>query len=279
MATKKISSVVSASWLKEHLEDAGLVILNATLAKATDSSAKTVTERIPGARFFDIKNTFSDAAAPFPNTIIGEKIFETEARKLGINENSYIVVYDEYGMYSAARAWYMFRAMGHSNVAVLDGGWPAWTGADRPVEKKSKQVFPMGNFTTAFDPDYFRDYNYLLNKLSDADKKIVDARSENRFKGQAPEPRPGLRGGHIPNSENIPYENLLEKGFLKDTEDLQNIFKDYKNKDELIFSCGSGITACILALGAEISGIKNYSVYDGSWTEWGSLGQLPIERN
>lgn len=279
MGIQEISTVVSVEWLKENLERPNLVLLDATLPKATDSAANETKTYIPGARIFDIKNVFSDTGAEFPNTMVSEKIFEKEAQKLGINRDSTIVVYDAYGIYSSARAWYMFKSMGHKNVAVLNGGLPAWKARGFPTEETPDNKVTKGNFKARYNEKFFKDYTYLLKNLTATDKSILDARSADRFKGQAAEPRPGLRKGHIPNSENIPYEQLLENGILKDKRALQTFFDDYKNKNELIFSCGSGITACILALGAEISGIKNYSVYDGSWTEWGSLGQLPLERD
>ncbi len=278
-AIQDVTTIVSANWLYEHINNDNIVVLDATLSKATEKGGHKLNDYIPGTRFFDIKDTFSDGNAPFPNTMISAKEFETAARELGINTNSTIVVYDLYGIYSSARAWYMFRSMGHENIAVLNGGLPAWNANHYLTEEYKEYKGKKGNLEVKYNDAFFKDYNYLLKNLMEVNKIIIDARSTDRFKGHVPEPRPGLRKGHIPNSENIPYGNLFEKGFLKDKESLQAIFEAYKNKDELIFSCGSGVTACILALGAEISGIKNYSVYDGSWTEWGSLGQLPLQRD
>lgn len=267
------NSIVSAKWLHKHLKAPNLIILDASIKKVTDVSDIPESKiQIPQTRFFDIKYKFSDVKAPFPNTIPSAKQFSKEAQILGINNDSAIIVYDDKGIYSSARVWYMFKAMGHNNVAVLDGGLPEWKRLHFTVEPKTEYNNDGGNFEASYNSNMFKDFRNVKNALQSSNTVIIDARSENRFNGLVPESRKGLRSGNIPNSVNLPYSELLIKGCIKNEKELNSLFnnkvKDYNN---IIFSCGSGITACVLALGADISEFKNVSVYDGSWTEWGSL--------
>ena len=265
--------LVSVQWLNDHLHEPNLIILNATLQKVTDKAEDIEQFQIPNARFFDIKGKFSKAEAPFPNTVPPTEQFIKEARVLGINNNSAIVVYDDYGIYSCARAWYLFKAFGFDNVAVLDGGLPEWKHQGLSVEKKSTSVsYNEGDFTGAYNEDYFNFFDSMHAVSEDKEYQIIDARSNERFLGLMEEPRPGLKAGHIPNSVNLPYGSLMNGNVLRSKEELQMLFSDLpvENK-QMVFSCGSGITACILALAAEVSGYRNMSVYDGSWTEYGTL--------
>lgn len=256
--------VVSASWLRDNLNVSNLVVLDASFPQSE--------MRIPKARCFDIKNKFSDTSAPFPNTLPSEEQFNEEARKLGINNNSAIIVYDYKGIYWSARVWYMFNAFGHSNVAVLSGGLPEWIRLGFEIEPQTNHEIESGNFSGTYNVDFFKFFDDIQKESQDMSHTILDARSESRFKSLEPESREGLRSGTIPNSINLPYTDLLDNGCLKDEKELKNIFEPLVKKDsKLTFSCGSGITACVLALGAKIAGHKNISVYDGSWTEWGSL--------
>jgi len=275
------SPLVDIEWLRKHLGAENLIVLDATLPKAVAgvTAEEVPAVSIPGARFFDIKNVFSDTSATYPNTWPGQDAFIQAARDLGVNNNSTIVVYDDHGIYSSARAWWMFKSMGHENIAVLNGGLMAWKKAGFVLEEKKSRQVSQGDFSGIFNPDFFKDHQDVLGHLTDKEEMVIDARAENRFLGLVEEPREGLRSGHIPGSVNLPYTDLLIDGKMIDLQNLKKIFSSKIPKSrKLVFSCGSGITACVLALGAELSGYKNMSVYDGSWTEWGSIPELPIEK-
>ena len=260
--------IVSIDWLYDNRNAKNLVILDGTMNKVFDAAQK----KIPKARYFDIKNKFSNTSDPFPNAFPSTEQFQREARALGINSDSAIVVYDDKGIYSSARVWWLFKAFGYHNVAVLNGGFPAWSQAKYPVEGMTQYHGPIGNFVAQHQHKGMLFFNDIKDISANQTHKIIDARSAGRFNCEEPEPRTGLRMGTIPNSMNLPYTDLLEDGLLKQNQELEQAFNKLANKDEdLVFSCGSGITACVLALGAEISGYKNISVYDGSWTEWGTL--------
>jgi len=262
------SPVVSVKWLKANLDSENLIVLDGTIAKTFDSSS----EQIPTARFFDIKQKFSDVSNPFPSAFPSQKQFQEEAQNLGIHNDSAIVVYDDKGIYSSPRVWWLFKAFGFKNVAVLDGGFPEWKAQNYHVEGYKQYKDEKGDFSAKLQDGFMQFFSDIEKVSKSKTHTIVDARSKERFNGEVAEPRVDLRKGTIPNSINLPYTELLEDGKLKSVETISAIFSDKIAKDEeVIFSCGSGITACVLALGAEISGYKNLSVYDGSWTEYGTL--------
>jgi len=266
------SSLVSVEWLNRNLRASNLIVLDASIPKVTGGNSETNKYQIPTTRFFDLKNKFSDVSAPFPTTFPSAEQFTESARELGINKDSAIVVYDDIGIYSSPRAWWLFKAFGHDNIAVLDGGFLAWQKANYKVERKQNYVGNLGNFEANLRSGVMKFFDDIKIESQNQQSIIIDARSKARFKSLVPEPREGLRSGTIPNSVNIPHEELLIDQQFKKVEDLEAIFKKFANQDDQItFSCGSGITACVLALGAEMAGYKNLSVYDGSWTEWGSL--------
>lgn len=274
------SPIVSVEWLNENIDNPNLIIIDATLRKVTAAIKEELNKEsvyIKNTRFLDIKNVFSDVSAQFPNTMLSAKVFEQKAQELGVNRDSAIVVYDEYGYYSCARVWWMFKTMGHKNIAVLDGGLPRWKEGKFPIQKTPELKIEKGDFKVDYTSGLIHNHERVLDSIDDENTAILDARSYNRFLGTIPEPRKGLRSGHIPNSKSLPFTSILDGTKMKSKEELIRIFSRFKN-EHLIFSCGSGITACILALGAEIAGVENKSVYDGSWTEWGSLTELPIEK-
>ena len=282
MMSLKISKpIVSVAWLQEHLDHKNLIILDCTIPKVTEKSNAVNSDeklQIKGAIFFDIKNTFSDVNGKFPNTILSQKEFEYKAQELGINNNSLIVCYDDLGVYSSPRVWWMFQLMGFTNVAVLDGGLPKWIEHKYPIEKQQNNSRSKGNFKTNYQSGKIKFTNDILSAINNKTILIADARSKGRFNSTESEPRSDVKGGHIPNSVSLPFSEIIENGTFKSEEALKVIFNEINpEKKPFIFSCGTGITASVLALGAEISGSKNYAVYDGSWTEWGSTENLPIE--
>ncbi len=272
--------LVSVNWLRNNFSASNLIILDATIPKVGQNKYNLSKKSgIKKARFFDIKNVFSDKNAAFPNTVVTPEIFQKEAQKLGINKDSAIVVYDTHGIYSSPRAWWLFKAMRHDNVAVLDGGLPAWKERKFPCYKITKFKGEKGNFISNFNRFSFSNHMMVYKDVAINYRSVIDARSANRFNGLEPEPREGLRSGHIPRSKNLPYTEIIKDGKMLNKAKLSAIYKPMAHKmKRFTFTCGSGITACILALGAVKVGYSDLSIYDGSWTEWGSLTELPIEK-
>jgi thiosulfate/3-mercaptopyruvate sulfurtransferase len=275
------SSLISTKWLAEHRNDPKLIILDASLpkpkAKQEDNPLNGL--RIPGARFFDIDHHFSDTDSSLPHTMLSEDQFNVEAQLLGINNDSVLVIYDNLGIYASPRAWWMFRSMGHKEVYLLNGGLPQWVADGYATEQSTQQTFSKGNFKGTFDPNYFRASEDVFKAIDRTDTKVLDARSSGRFHGIEPEPRAGLRGGHIPNSISLPFPDVLDGATMKSSDELTALFQSMGTEGkELIFSCGSGLTACIITLAAHEAGHKNLSVYDGSWSEWGQENGLPVAK-
>jgi thiosulfate/3-mercaptopyruvate sulfurtransferase len=279
MKLKIPNPLVSADWLYENINDENLIILDASITKV-GTKENNVEEKwqVKNAIFFDLKNVFLDKEGEYPNTIPSEKYFEEQVQKLGISKDSCVVIYDDLGVYSSPRAWWLFKVFGFENVTVLNGGLPEWKAFNYPIEAPQIKQIAKGNFKADFKKERVSSTKEVL-EASNKSKCILDARSKGRFDATIPEPRKDLRGGHIPNSKNLPYSILQVNGKMKSKEELQEIFLTLNPKNEsTIFSCGSGITACILALGNEAAGNTNYKVYDGSWTEWASNLELPVEK-
>jgi len=269
---KQISSnLKSAKWLKEHLSDPDLVILDASMVKMPNGHLIPPAKNcIPGAKRFNYDTEICDQSTNLPHMLPGEKEFQSAVQPLGINSNSTIVIYDRIGVFASPRAWWMFKVMGHQNVFVLDGGYPKWQEAGFATETNFSKSNSKGDFSAVLDTQKIVHQNDILENIKSQSNQLIDARSLARFHAKEPEPRPGLAGGHIPNSICLPFTDLLDGGLLKSPQQLVEIFADRLTNQNrnIIFSCGSGVTACILALGASECGIDNYAVYDGSWTEW-----------
>lgn len=273
------NNLVSSQWLSAHLNDPNLIILDAS--EESNVAGKIVefdTLQIKGARYFDLEKTFSDVNNSLPHTFPSLDQFEIESRKLGINKNSKIVVYDNLGIYTSPRVWWMFKIMGHSDISVLDGGLPGWMKNGFEVEDKSREAYPLGNFQAILNERKIDSLNDMIDNLQSKNKLVVDVRSKGRFDGTLPEPRDYVLNGHIPNSINLPFEEVLDNGKYKSKEELGEIFNRLNIKDQdLSIVCGSGLTSCILVLALDQVKANDVSVYDGSWTEWGSNKILPIE--
>ena len=275
------SSIVSTDWLEKGIGASDLVLLDSSVPPVVPDYFSVNRDEqfsvIPGARRFDYDKVVCKPNSFLPHMMPTRDLFEEEVRKLGINTTSTVIVYDDVGLYASPRAWWMFRAMGHERVAVLDGGLPKWLSENRVVSEKFSEA-STGDFVAELKQDLFCDFEVVLKGLNSPNCVVLDARSERRFKGLDPEPRPGVRSGHMPNAKNLPFPEVLNGGLLKSVSELREIFMNLSlgHQNEIITSCGSGITACILTLAADVAGFSNLSVYDGSWAEWGLPGKLPV---
>ncbi|MEU2392503.1 sulfurtransferase [Streptomyces sp. NPDC007369] len=265
--------LVGPDWLGRQLGAPGLVVLDASIGAHRGTG-----QRIPGARPFDIDGALSDHASALPHTMPDADRFTDELRALGVNGTDTVVVYDAAGIYSSARAWWMLRAMGFDGAAVLDGGLPAWTSSGLPVEGvPAEYAGPRGDFTARPRPELISDSGRVAGVLADPAWAVLDARTAERFAGEAPEPRPGLRAGHMPGAANLPFGELQHEGRMRPAQELRELFAARAgDRQKLVVSCGSGVTACVLALGAELAGYRETTVYDGSWSEWGLPSELPV---
>ena len=273
-------TLVSTEWLAAHLNDPDLRILDASWhmpASGRDARAEYDVAHVPGARFFDI-DAISDKRSALPHMAPPVEMFISRMRAMGVGDGHQVVVYDSSDVRSAARVWWTFRLMGKTDVAVLDGGFAKWQAEGRPVEDMAP-ILRDRHITVQRQAGLVRDVTQVAAASKLGDYQIVDARAPGRFVGEAPEPRPGLRSGHIPGARNLPFGRLLNAdGTMKSPDDLRAEFESagVDLKKPVITSCGSGITAAVLSLALERIGHRNHALYDGSWTEWGSFPDLPI---
>jgi thiosulfate/3-mercaptopyruvate sulfurtransferase len=270
-----MTELVSIAWLEANLKNKDLILLDASLEAAAGKHSMPQLRSIPGAIYFDLKGSFSDKNSAFPNTLPSEEQFESECQKLGINQSSKIVVFDNLGIYSSPRVWWMFKIMGHDNISVLNGGLPEWLGSGYLAEKIRLEAYQLGNFKANLSKQFVKSYYDILDNVNTKSFHLIDARSEGRFNGREKEPRKHLKSGQIFNSINIPYPSVLKQGKFKPELELREIFaaKGLDKKD-LVFSCGSGLTACILMLASELAYRKSRYIYDGSWSEWAERQNL-----
>lgn len=269
-----MSALISVQQLAELLNAGGnLVVLNGSWhmpSEKRDAKAEHAKAHIPGARFFDI-DAVSDANSPYPHMLPDQTTFEKAVTALGVSNSSRVVVYDSSGLFSAARVWWMFRVFGHDNVQVLDGGLPQWITEGKPTEQ-GEFTTPPTSFVASFQPRLVRSFEAMKANVASKAEQVVDARSAGRFDGLEPEPRPGLRSGHIEGSKNVPFRDctVAPNHVLRSRSDLQSIFatRGIATQGDIIATCGSGVTACVLALALYELGNKDVAVYDGSWAEW-----------
>jgi len=271
--------IVSVSWLKDHLDAPDVVIIDASwYLPAMERNAKKEYEQehIPGAVFMDIDEV-SDQSSPLPHMMPEPHVFSSKMRKMGIGDGQTIVVYDGAGIFSAARVWWMLRAFGVESVFVLDGGLPAWKEEGYPLTDEVPTRLER-HFTAMLNHDMVRNLDEVQDALDSSSHLVLDARAPERFKGLAPEPREGVRAGHMPGALNLPFGLLLNEGKLRSKEDLQNIFKQVgvDASTPVITSCGSGVTAAVITLALEQVGFSKNALYDGSWTEWGSSEKTEV---
>jgi thiosulfate/3-mercaptopyruvate sulfurtransferase len=276
-----MSSLVTPSWLNCRLGEPSLVVLDATLPPvgvrpAPDVRAGYVARHIPGAVFFDIEE-FSDHSTSLPHMLPSPEEFSDRASALGIGDEATIVIYEQESVFSAPRAWWMFSAFGARDVSILNGGLRAWVEAGMPVESGLVRRAPA-RFHAKLKSEAVQDFAAIQRMISQH-VQILDARSSGRFAGTAPEPRPGISSGHMPGAVSVPYTELVDQGHLLAVEKLREVFhaKGVDLERPISTTCGSGVTAAVIALGLEIAGAKDVSLYDGSWADYAQHPEAVIE--
>jgi thiosulfate/3-mercaptopyruvate sulfurtransferase len=280
--TEQKSWLTETDWLASELEAPDIVIIDGSWhmpSEGRDARAEYLEEHIPGAIFFDI-DEIADTKSPLPHMLPPPEKFSSRMRSMGIGDGSRIVVYDTSGMFSAARVWWTFRVMGFDDVTVLNGGLPKWKREGLPLESGEPTPRSTRHFTSRRNADLVRDVYDMKSIIKDHSAEILDCRSADRFAGKVAEPRPGVRSGRIPGSINVPYGKLVNAdGTLKSKPELERVLAraGVDLAKPIVTSCGSGITASILALALAEIGHRRTAVYDGSWSEWGADQSLPVE--
>lgn len=273
---------MSTQWLAAELGASDLLVFDASWympAERRDAHVEYQRAHVPGARFFDI-DAVADTTSSLPHMVPTSAQFERMVGALGISNASRIVFYDQMGIRSAPRAWWLMRLFGHEQCAVLDGGLPKWRAENHPLQQGEPDPVTAAGYRATLNARRLRGLGDVLANLSTHRELLLDARSADRFHARVPEPRPGLRGGHIPGSHNLPFNELLtSQQTLLPAEQLKARFQTLgvDANSEVVTSCGSGLTAAVLSLGLEVAGLPMGALYDGSWTEWGARQDTPID--
>jgi len=274
--------LVTTEYLSAELGKPGLVVFDATKYlpnEPKDGRAEYLRAHIPGARFFDI-DQIADTDTDLPHMVPTAGRFAKLVSALGVSNDSRVVFYDQKGLASAARGWWLMSLFGHDQAFVLDGGLPKWLNEHRPVGDGEAGPPPPGTFVPDLRARQLRGIGDILRTVLSRDELVLDARAAGRFTGSVPEPRAGMRSGHIPGSVSLPYTELLNSdGTFRPAGEVRGRFEaaGVDGTQAVVTSCGSGVTACILTLGLRIAGFPDGAVYDGSWTEWGGRSDTPIE--
>lgn len=275
--------LVSSEWLKDNRSSPQLKLVDASwFMPGTDRNAKSewFAKRIPGAVYFDFDGEIYDKSSSLPHMLPSEEQFEKAVGALGISNDDHIVVYDTAGIFSAPRVWWMFKVMGHEHVALLDGGLPAWEAIGGEIVKDVPASPEPEVYRASLEQEGVIDAKALLSGIEAGTLNVIDVRPADRFSGSVAEPRPGVRSGHMPGAKNLPFPSLTENGKFKSKEDLAELLLPVLSDDlPNVSSCGSGVTACTFALAAEWALGRKVTVYDGSWSEWGSHTALPVVKD
>ncbi|MCY4226731.1 MAG: 3-mercaptopyruvate sulfurtransferase [Gammaproteobacteria bacterium] len=271
--------LISPNELSGRIDDPNLAVLDCSWYLPTENRNPEHEFRsghIPGARFFDI-DAISDPDSDLPHMLPKPEYFSKAVERLGVSNDSQVIVYDGKGLFSAARVWWMFRVFGHQSIHLLSGGLPAWLAEGFPTSNQDSEI-TSGTFDVDFDSGKVASMQDILNNLETGESVVLDARSAGRFMGTDPEPRPELKSGHMPGALSLPFTELLEDGRLKSVEELKQIFENrgIVNGRKLITSCGSGVSAAVINLALVICGYGMQRLYDGSWTEWASHTDNPV---
>ncbi|WP_339646203.1 3-mercaptopyruvate sulfurtransferase [uncultured Pelagibacterium sp.] len=274
-----MSRFVTTQWLADHLDDPDIQVIDASWHmpnSGRNAHAEYVAGHVPGAIFFDLDKN-ADIASGLPHMLPDAETFSAMAGALGIASDKTLVVYDEAGLFSAPRAWWTFTVMGARDVKILEGGGPRWRAENRPLDT-GDSVAPPATFDAKRDDDAVASFQEVL-AASQSGQQILDARGAARFAGDTPEPRAGLKSGHIPHSRNLPFDTLIADGTLKPRDELEAAIRaaGIDPQKPVITSCGSGVTAAVLALALDTIGAEKVALYDGSWTEWGGRDDAPVQ--